>query len=280
MNLTDQQIRSLLSAGEHIKQGEFERAGEIYDSLAKALRGKPPEILVLFNAGSAYRSAGQCETSLARYLRLLDRTLNQKALKTRALLEISFSYECLGKERLSFLSLRDAGAFRNQLSPEIQKTVYPARLGMAYARMGKKDKGADYQSLALRGILSLRSQYSSEKELTADISRLFFFMGKSYTLKTHINPQTFIPAFSHHQLYLLQGAFLKDAVWSERAKKELSFLFERLEQALTSPKEREKHKNSIFNSLKRGETLCQNEGDSSLVVFYKTQTKKIKSLFN
>ncbi|MCY4512854.1 MAG: tetratricopeptide repeat protein [Bdellovibrionales bacterium] len=278
-NLTVRQIKKLDQAQEYIQQKKFKKAGEIYDALAKDLRGKPLEVMMLFNGGSSHREAGNCEIAVTRYRRLLDRSLKQIRFKARGLLEISFTYECLGQTRLSFLSLKDITAFRKYLSLEFQKTVYPARLGIAYAATEQLQKSLQYQTLALNGVLQLKKQYTSEKDLSQNLSRLFYFMGRSYTSKSHLNPVPFIVSFPHHQLYLLQSIFLKDNVWSSRSEKELTLIFEKLKMALNSPVLRKKYKNFILTALKKGEILSQNEADSFFIVSYKTKANKIKSLF-
>ena len=184
-----------------------------------------------------------------------------------------------GKTRLSFLSLKDAAAFRNYLPPDFQRAVYPARLGIVHAAMEKPQRSTRYQSLALNGILRLKRQYTSEKDLSENLSRLFYFMGRSYALKSRLDPGPFILSFPHHQLYLLQSIFLKDKTWSARSEKELSLVFEKLSRALTSPGLRKKYKNHVLTALEKGEILSQNETDSLFIVSYKAKTKKIKSLF-
>ena len=278
-DLTIKQIKKLNQAQSHIEQKEFKKAGEIYDTLAKDLRGKPLEVMMLFNGGSSHREAGHCETAVTRYRRLLDKSLKHLNFKARGLLEISFAYECLGKNRLSFLSLKDASAFRGYLSLEFQRTVYPARVGIAYAAMEQPQKSLHYQTLALNGSLQLKRQYTSEKELSQSLSRLFYFMGRSYTLKSHLSSVPFIMSFPHHQLYLLQSIFLKDSTWSSRSEKELILVFEKLKIALKSPALRKKYKNFILAALKKGEILSQNETDSFFTVSYKAKANKIKSLF-
>ena len=278
-DLTTEQIKHMDQAQEYIKQRKFKKAGAIYDALAKNLRGKPLEVMMLFNGGGSYREGGDCETAVARYRRLLDQALKYTRFKARGLMEISFAYECLGQTRLSFLSLKDVAAFREYLPLDFQRAVYPARLGIVYAAMEKPQQSARYQSLALNGILQLKRQYSSEKDLSQNLSRLFYLMGRSYALKSRLDPAFFILSFPHHQLYLLQSIFLKDKTWSARSEKELSLAFEKLEKALHSSSLRKKYKNYVLTALRKGEILSQNETDSFLTVSYKAKAKKIKSLF-
>ena len=279
-SLTAAQVKSLDLAGEYTRRGDFEKAGQVYDSLALELKGKPFEAMALFHGGWNRREAGDCDKALARYRRLLDRSVYRLKLKAGGLLEISFVYECLGQTRLSFLSLKDVGAVRDYLSPDFQETVYPARLGIAYAGMGAKKKGERFKTLALSGVFRLEKQNLSRAEKTHNLSRLFYLMGRSYVSKKSMDPEFFILSFPHHRLYLLRSVFLEDGNWSVRARGELKAVFEKLEQALASPVLRRKYKRDVLKALKEEAPVSKKESNTpSLSVFYETLAQKIRILF-
>ena len=193
-----------------IEKQEFLKGALIYDELAKALKDPSSKILALFNAGSAYRTAHQCQISLNRYRQLLDYSLKNPSFKSRGLLEISFVYECLGNKELAFVSLKDLESSLSFLPWVLGQIVYPARFALAHARLGQMVQAENYKSLSLTRILQSRKAFSSEKELNQEMSRLFYLMGRSYVKKEYIHPEAFFNAFSYHQLYLLQSLFLKD----------------------------------------------------------------------
>ena len=132
-DLNPLQTANMSKALELVKAGEFLKAASLYDELARELKNKPSEIVFLFNSGSSYREGGNCASSVQRYQRLLDRSLNEALFKTRGLLEISYSYECLGNMKAAYLSLADINSLRNHLPKEIRIAVYPARLSIAHA---------------------------------------------------------------------------------------------------------------------------------------------------
>lgn len=263
---------------EFVRSGEFLKAASLYDNLAQELRGKPAEIVFLFNGGSSYRGGGDCESSVKRYQRLLDKSFDKSLFKARGLLEISYSYECLGDIKAAFLSLSDISSFRNHLPKEIQIAVYPARLSLAYARFQQFDKANGYQALALNGILQLKMGHFSEESIKKDLSRVFYNMGQIYLKETHLKTKAFLSAFPYHQLYLLQSVFLQDDFWSQKSKKELSRVFEILQLALKKKRPETQFKKYIRLSLKEGQLLVEKEKTPDLKSFYLKLSKDTLSL--
>lgn len=261
-----------------VQSGELLKAAFLYDSLAKELKGKSAEIVFLFNGGSSYRGGGDCANSVKRYQRLLDRSFEKDLFKARGLLEISYSYECLGNIKAAFLSLSDINSFRNHLPKEIQITVYPARLSLAHASFQQFDKANGYQALALNGILQLKMRYSSEESIKKNLSRVFYNMGQVYIKEAHLNPRAFLSAFSYHQLYLLQSVFLGDDFWSQKSKKELSRAFNLLQIALKKKRPEPQFKKYIRLSLKEGKLLVEKEKNPELKSFYLKLSNKILPL--
>ena len=278
--LTKDQEEKVSEAIHQVREGAFEQAALIYDDLAKNLRRTSLEAMMLFNSGSSYREAKDCTSALNRYRKLLDQSLVQPIFKARGLLEISSTYECLGKDEMSFLSLKDLSHLRNHLSSDFQKTIYPARLSIAFAKLKNEIKAKHYKSLALTGILQLKMDYTSESKLTKDLSRIFYLMGRSYVLKKNLNAESFLSSFSYHQSYLLQGLLLKDNHWFPKIKKELLLLYEKLEISLKDPNFKKLYAKSIKFSLNEAEALIKKEKDLKVLSFYKNYFLKMKVRFN
>ena len=277
-DLNTLQRNSMNKALELVRSGEFLKAAAIYDTLAQTLRGKPAEIVFLFNGGSSYRGGGDCASSVKRYQQLLDRSFENDLFKARGLLEISYSYECLGKPKATYLSLHDISSFRNHLPKEIRIAVYPARLSLAYARFQQFDKANGYQALALNGVLQLKMGHSLEKALKKDLSRVFYNMGQIYIKEPHLNPKAFLSTFPYHQLYLLQSVFLQDDFWSSQSKEELSRAFKLLQMALQKNQSETQFKKYIRLSLKEGQLLVEKEKKPDLKSFYLKLSKEISHL--
>lgn len=281
VNLTPLQTANMTRALELVRSGEFLKAARLYDQLAREQRGKPSEVVFLFNGGSSYREGEDCARSVQRYQRLLDRSFKEPLFKARGLVEISYSYECLGNIKAGYLALSDANSLRGHLPKNFQRAIYPARLSLAHARFQQFDKADSYQSLALNGILQLKMEYPSEEALKKGLSRIFYDMGRVHLGQSvHLKPEAFISAFPYHQLYLLQALFLWDDFWSGRAKKELMEAFKNLHLSFIREKSlKVQYKDYILLSLKEGQVLVEKEKSPGLKSFYIKESSKIRSLF-
>lgn len=281
ISLSQEQIDQMDQALSLMKSKEFAKAAEIYDELGRGLTDASSKALMLFNAGTAYKEAGQCKKALSRFRKLLDASLKLPVFKARGLVEISYVYECLGKADLAFMSLKDGQKLSGSLPWDIRQIVYPARLAIARARLGHGAKAESYKRLALDRVLRSKSAYSSEEELSGRMSRLFYMMGRSYIQKSYIQTESFIRAFPYHQLFLLQSLFLKNKDWAGEAKKELEGLFGKLLFALSSLSEkgRLKYKKAAGQAIKEGMALTKKERSKEWEMFYSSQADKILKLF-
>ena len=278
--MTQEQILKMNQAYAFVKRQEFSRGALIYDNLAKTLKDPSSKSLALFNAGSAYRSANQCKKALSRYRQLLDHSLQQPSFRARGLMEISFVYECLGNRELAFVSLQDLEPFLSSLPWFLSQMVYPARLALAQARLGKMVQAENYKSLSLTRILQSKEAFSSEKELNEQMSRLFYLMGRSYVKKEYMNSEAFFNAFSYHQLYLLQSLFLKDKLWSSLSKRELQSLFDKLLFALSKFEEKKKYKKLLLQNIREARILIQKEKSIKWEKFYFKNSQPIVKLLS
>ena len=230
---------------------------------------------MLFNAGSAYKEAGHCKTALLRYRHLLDRSLKHPDFKSRGLLEISYIYECLGEFDKSFVSLKDLDRLRSFLPWLSGQIVYPARLSIAYAQQDLPVQAERYKSLALTKVLRARQVFSTQKQLTGELSRAFYLMGRSFVSKAHVQSRGFLMSFPYHQLYILQSCFMEHKLWSDLSQKELELLFEKLALALSGQKERQKHKKIILRALTQGREMVKKEGSKKWTDFYFKKSQAI-----
>ena len=263
-----------------MKTKEYLTGAKIYDELSQSLKDKSTKNFMLFNAGVAYKEAGQCKKALSRFCRLLDYSLKQASFKARGLIEISYIYECLGKDELAFLSLKDAEKHLSSLPWILSQVIHPARLAIAHARLGQTATAEHYRSLSLTRVLQSKTAFSSEKELNEQVSRMFYLMGRSYIQEKHIKPPSFFKAFSYHQLYLLQSLFLKDKTWSKLAEKELSFLFDKLIFSLSKSKNKQKYEKELRETIREAQILIQKEKSKKWENFYFKKSNPVLKLFS
>ena len=279
-SLTQEHMDQMDQALMFMKNKEFLKGAWIYDELAHTLTDSSSKILMLFNSGSAYKEAGQCKKALVRFRELLDRSLKSLPFKARGLMEISYVYECLGRTDLAFVSLKDVQKFRSSLPWVLNQIVYPARLSIAYARLGQSSKTEHYKSLALTRILQSKTAFFSEKELNERVSRMFYLMGRSYVQKDHIQPEAFFKVFPHHQLFLLQSIFLKDETWSTLSQQELNLLFDKLNFALSQFKNKQKYKKLLTQAIEEAHKLIQNEQSKKWESFYYKKSQTVLKLLS
>ena len=280
MTISQKQVKKMDQAFALLKSRDFLNAGRIYDELAFSLTHPPSRVLMLFNAGVAYKSAGQCQKALLRFRKLLDQSLKNPSFKSRALLEISYTYQCLGKIESAFLSLTDLAKVRLSLPWELHQVVYPARLAIAYAQLGKRSQAEQSKSLVLARIIQSKTAFSSEKELNERMSRMFYLMGKSYMQKDHIQAVAFFKSFSYHQLFLLQSLFLDDKTWSRLSQEELTLLFDKLVFSLSHFKDKDKYKEFLLKSMEEGRALVQNEKSEKWKRFYAKISQPVLKLLS
>ena len=279
-SLTQEQFRQMDQALSFSQNQEFLKGAAIYDQLFHTLKNKSAKILVLFNSGVAYKEAGHCDKALLRYRKLLDQAVKGSLFKARGLIEISYAYECLGKDELAFISLKDADPGLNSLPWTLSQLVYPARLAIAQARLGKVAKANYYRDLSLERVLQSKTVFSSEKELNDTISRMFYIMGRSYVQQKHIRSGAFFMAFPYHQIYLLQSLFLRHKIWSEFATKELDLLFEKLIFTLLKIEDRQKYKKHLSEALTDAHVLIKKEKSKKWEDWYLKKSQSVLKILS
>lgn len=262
-----------------MEKEEFLKAGQLFDSLGLDLKNSPGQIVSLYNAGLAYKSAGLCKKALSRFRSVLNRSFKDfKVFKARSLLEISSIYECLGDTNLSLSSLKDLEKFLSHLPIISQNILYPGRLSIAWANYGDAKQAETYMSLSLQKILEYKKTFKSEKEMTSEISRLFYKIGRSHVKTEYIKTENFISSCFYHQVFLLQALFLKDPVWSPKAKKEISLLFKKLHFALSKEKDKKKYEAQVRKILNAGSSMIKKEKSKKWESFYKMKSQSILAL--
>ena len=274
------QFQKLEKAFKLMEKKDFLRAGQLYDSLSMSSKDSSVKILSLYNAGLAYKSAGDCETSLSRFRSVLDKSFKKlREYQAISLLEISSVYECLGENDMSLSSLKDLEKKLKYLTLSFQQNLYPARLSIAWSQQGDFKKANKYKSLALTKILQYKKGLARE-DLKKDLARLFYLMGKSYMKKEHLQTEPFIFSFLYHQMFLLQSLFMEDEKWSSLAVKALDRLFDNLAFLLSQTENKEQYKKMVKKSLKMGFSFIEKEKSKDWKNYYYKKSKQIEKLFS
>ncbi len=278
--LSPQHIAQSEKALSFIKNQEFLKGAIIYDKLARSVKDPTSKALMLFNAGVAYKEAGQCEKSLKYHQKFLRQRGSPAQLEVRGLMEQSYAYECLGDIKQAFLSLKSAQKKLDDGPWLLRNAIYPARQAIAQAGLGKIPQAERYKTLALDKILQSRSAFSTEEELNHEIRRTFYLMGRSYAKKDQFPPSAFLRAFPYHQLFLLQALFIPVENKDELAIKELYLLFDKLFFAISRVKNKAKYKGPLTEALLSANAWIQRENLKKLEIFYSQKSKKAIKLLS
>ena len=278
--LEELQFQKVEQAFQWMEKEHFSKAAQIYDSLAMSSKDPSLRILALYNAGLAYKSVRDCETSLSRFRSVLANSFKKKKkYQAISLLEISLVYECLGQKDSSLSSLKDLEKKLSFLTSQSQQIIYLARLSLAWSKQGNFTKAKEFQSLALVQVLNFEKGLK-ESDSKKELSRLFYLMGKSYVKKEHLIADAFINSFLYHQLFLLQSLFIKHEKWSVQAHKELDQLFEKLILALNKTEDKKKSKKRVEESLALGSSLIKKENQKAWEKYYKAKSKQVQELLS
>lgn len=278
-------IDKLQQAQQFSADKKFSKALKIYDELARKLQGRPEEAILLLESAALYRNKGACMRAVLRYRKALEVSLKNPAWKASALLGMSYSYECLGRLKFSYLSLQDLKLLKKELSIEKQNMIYPARLSIAHAWFSKKKEIQYYRSVAMTGFLNYQLLNSKHKNWKQKASEILYKMGQSYidkkNLQKNLQKEAFVLAFSQHQFYLLQSLILNSGFWSVKSKEEIKVLFDHLAWILNqaSSKERQTYKVSLQKALKEATDFLKKEASQKEMDFYKTQIQRIEKFF-
>ena len=175
--------------------------------------------LSLFNQGAIQLQNKKCQEAVKTYKTLLKSPI-ERDLKTSSLMKLSEAYECLANYKKSLEVLEKIKL--PHASAELEYILYPARLSLAYMKLGKTRLGKIYQDRALNGLLSLKNIISTQKDMQS-LSRLFYIIGRVHT-KTELIDASFLRTFYQHQVYLLESVFFNHTYWAAISKKHLNDL--------------------------------------------------------
>jgi predicted negative regulator of RcsB-dependent stress response len=129
------------------------------------------------------------------------------------------AYLHLGEETKAMAALLDAEGMSESLPPEIAAAELPAKLGVSYRAEENWEKAREYfrraQSGAERVYSDTTPQQSSKKAF------LYFTMGQFSAQSAAGEPVKNLEVLEGLQIFSLRAMEIQDAVWSQRAQKDL-----------------------------------------------------------
>lgn len=229
-------MQTFEKANLHLDQEEYAEAARLYDKILKQNPATELDLVILFNSGTAYEGLKRCKTAAGRYRKLVRIASNRfKKIEARALLRLSYNYECLGNEARVISSLTDAWNRRKYLSVEKGRAEVPARLAAAYARLGNQKMARKYYLEAERGLKLVHGTVRSELDKRLILARTLFFMGnvEDFSILAK-RPDVFFDGMKQSQVYLLKSMEMNEKNWSGKSTDALSEIYRKIWDHLSS----------------------------------------------
>lgn len=216
-------VQKFNQAYDLLGEENFSDAAYILEELEEKATDSQLRMIIKFNLASSYEGMGKCKKAGRRYRELSRRSAQGfPKIGAESLLRLSYCYECLGAYEKVASTLLEAWQKKSALSTAKTETEIPARLGMAYMRIGETRSAKKFFRLADLGIKKLPLTERQPRRKLAVVSQALFFMGKpEFRSFKSSQYKTYLKAIDYQQRYLLQAVELDDPKWSVKAAKEL-----------------------------------------------------------
>lgn len=143
-----------------------------------------------------------------------------------ALYKMGLCEELLGEDERAIAKYQDALKRRKDLTFELAQMEIPARLAMAYMRIGQMKTAKGYFLKAEKGIAKLRANLTAYQDKSQWLAEILYGMGFiSAQIKNDKNFDDTIYSIQHAQNYLLFAIEINDPKWSPMAGKEMEKLY-------------------------------------------------------
>jgi len=203
--------------------GKFSEAGRKFKQILTKYPNTDLELLIVYNLGGALEGLKRCDRAVKRYRQVLQRSAGKfKKLEAKALLRMSYSYECVGDDAkvvASLLDLQKRGSF---LGKEVSLAEIPARLAAAYSRLNNEYLAQSYFLKAQEGLKQLNTNFRTPGKKRELLARTLFHMGsmQKHSLES-MTTKSFLESQKYLQNYLLMSVELNDVRWSPRSAEEI-----------------------------------------------------------
>src|SRR5262249_40470130 len=125
-----------------LQRSDFSTAANAFDRMLVQKPASEFDLIVLYNDGVAHEGLGECKRASELYRKAITgaSALRLARVEAESYYRLSLAYECLGDDQKTIVSLLDTKKRSKNLAPEIANAELPARLAVAYARIGQRDK--------------------------------------------------------------------------------------------------------------------------------------------
>lgn len=277
MNVAPQDMVLFEKAFQDLGMENYTSVIPVFEKLAKKYQGSDLEWAALYNLASAYKELGQCEKAKKIHQKLITKAKKQTHLQPRVYLSLSYIYECLGQEEKALIALKEGLQYIRYLTEDIRLIEYPARLSLAYIRVGENATGLKIQKQVYQNLEIVKKKFRISSAADENFSRYFYIIGRSHIHVEHINLKKFLKMFMYYQAYLTQSLLLKDGKWSVKAENEISFLYRKMWAVLAKQPKKNTYKIQVTKVLNQMRDITKKAKNKKLHTIYRALRKKTLS---
>lgn len=177
--------------------------------------------------GDSQFLAGRYSEALVQYRNVIELQKSTPHGKTaEALYKAGMCHELMGDDAKAIATYQDALKRKKDLTFELGQMEIPARLAMAYMRIGQLKTSKNYFLKAEKGLARLRANLANYENKSQWLAQILYGMGFiSAQIKDDRNFDDTIHSIQHAQSYLLFSMEINDPKWSPLAGQELEKLY-------------------------------------------------------
>lgn len=238
-------LQKFEKASQYLKEKNYTQASQLFESLIEGgLLSPQTSLFALYNAGSAYEGLKKCLKASRYFKKVVHLPTNKihqispdkiTTIKAQAQLRLSYTYECLGKDKeviKALTKLRKEGA--EWLPKEVGLSEIPSRIGGAYIRRGQTQKANQFFKIAEDGLLRLRDNKQDIYRQNELLAKTLFLMGNTQIDHLSLaNADRRLLSLRYQQVYLLRSADIGSKEWSKESINQLLQIYDYLWEVIT-----------------------------------------------
>ena len=263
-------LQKFEKASKHLKKKNYTQASQLFESLIEDGLSPQMNLFALYNAGSAYEGLKKCLKASIYFKKVVHLPTNKihqippdkiTTIKAQAQLRLSYTYECLGKDKeviKTLTKLRKEGA--KWLPKEVGLSEIPSRIGGAYIRRGQTQKANQFFKIAEEGLLRLRDNKQDIYRQNELLAKTLFLMGNTQRdVLSLTNVDRYLASLRYQQIYLLRSADIGSKEWSKESTSQLLQIYDNLWELITTRVPHNTNKSDLLRQkIKMARTTLNN----------------------
>ena len=276
--VNSQDLAQFEKAFTDMAEGRYYRARTVFEKLAKQYSGHELKWAALYNLAGLHKKLGECDKAKTLYHQLIQQ--EHTRVKAHSYLLLSYIYECLGDVDKTLEVLKAAQPYIYLLPEEKHLIEYPARLALAYIRIGEEKTGLDIQKQVHQNMEKIRKTSPIHSVIEENFARYLYLMGESHIQPDKIQLKKFLKIAIHYQFYLTQSLLLESGEWSIHAERQLGMLYRKIWGQLKKEKDKPLYAESVYRLLNNLKRISEHGKNKRLRVIYETLNKKTYQVMN